>query len=64
MANRSDFDKATLPRSLKRIMALAHFDNEHDRGQWKRDMIMAHSYHKRFKNKKRELHVDTSESDG
>jgi hypothetical protein len=53
MANRSDFFSASLPRYLKRILALTKFENEHDRGAWKRDMIHAHSIHKAAKNKKR-----------
>jgi hypothetical protein len=52
MANRSDFDSATLPRYLKRIMALTHFDNEHNRGDWKRMFIEAHKIHKASKNKR------------
>ena len=53
MANRSDFDSATLPRYLKRIMALRPFKDNHERGEWKRAFIHAHAIHKAAKNKKR-----------
>mgnify|MGYP003334390377 CR=1 FL=1 len=54
MANRSDFDSATLPRYLKRIMALkTDFKDNHERGEWKRSFIKAHAIHKVYKNKKR-----------
>jgi len=53
MANRSDFDSATLPRYLKRIMALRTFKDNHERGEWKRAFIEAHAIHKAAKNKKR-----------
>jgi len=60
MAARSDFDRATLPRYLKRIMTLTKFNDAHERGEWKRDFIKAHADHKAFKNKKR---ADTSAGD-
>ena len=53
MANRSDFDSATLPKYLKRIMGLRTFKDNHERGEWKRAFIEAHAIHKAVKNKKR-----------
>jgi hypothetical protein len=53
MANRSDFDRATLPRYLKKIMGLTDFKDNHERGEWKRAFIEAHAIHKAAKNKKR-----------
>ena len=53
MANRSDFDSATLPKYLKRIMGLRTFKDNHERGEWKRAFIKAHAIHKAAKNKKR-----------
>ena len=53
MANRSDFDSATLPKYLKRIMGLRTFKDNHERGEWKRSFIHAHAIHKAVKNKKR-----------
>ena len=59
MANRSDFESATLPRTIKKQMALMSFKDSHERGEFKRMMIEAHARAKAFKNKKREF-VDTS----
>jgi hypothetical protein len=53
MANRSDFDSATLPRYLKRMMGMKDFKDSHERGAWKRAFIEAHAIHKAAKNKKR-----------
>jgi len=53
MAARSDFDSATLPRYLKKIMGLTDFKDNHERGAWKRAFIEAHAIHKAAKNKKR-----------
>jgi len=39
MAARSDFDSATLPRYLKRMMGLKDFKDSHERGAWKRAFI-------------------------
>lgn len=61
MANRSDFESATLPRSVKKRMALMDFKDGHERGEFKRMMIEAHARAKAFKAKKRD-YVDTSES--
>lgn len=60
MANRSDFERATLPRYLKKMMAIMDFKDEHERGAFKRDFIAAHANHKAFKNKKR-VFVDNEE---
>jgi hypothetical protein len=51
VANRSDFFSATLPRVLKRQLALQSFTDEHQRGEVKRLMIAAHAHEKRIKQK-------------
>ena len=61
MANRSDFDRATLPRYLKRIMGLRDFKDNHERGEWKRAFIHAHAIHKAAKNKKRMADLSVKE---
>ena len=46
MANRSDFLSATLPRSIKKMMALdGTIDSREQRMLW----VEAHKVHKRFK---------------
>lgn len=64
MANRSDFYSAYLPRYLKRIMTLTNFENEHERGAWKRAFIEAHNIHRAYKNKRQRMEgLAVTESD-
>jgi hypothetical protein len=56
MANRSDFFNAKLPRSLKRVLAMAETNgwvkDAHERGSLKRSLIGAHANHVGFKLKR------------
>ena len=56
MANRSDFFKAKLPRSLKRMLTMGQVDgwtgDQHARGDLRRSMIAAHANHVGFKLKR------------
>lgn len=62
MANRSDFFNAKLPRSIKRMLAMAQTygwsGDEHNRGDLKRRFIAAHANHVGFKLKRQAMHVD------
>lgn len=51
MANRSDFASATLPRHLKKMLALQPFANAHEYGETKRLWIAAHATAKRVKHR-------------
>lgn len=63
MANRSDVDNL-FPRQYKRQMALAEayglINNEHERGDFKRIMIGAHTSYRASKNVKRDIPAETS----
>lgn len=66
MANRSDFFSAKLPRSFKKLMAMGeiygYIKNSHERGQFKRMMIEAHSNHVGHKMRRNALETrDTTE---
>lgn len=52
MANRSDFSRATLPRQIKRMLALQPFDNAHQRGETIRLWIGAHKDHRAARNRR------------
>lgn len=56
MANRSDFLKAKLPRSLKKMLAMSETygwsGDEHQKGAIRRLFIEAHASHVRFKTKR------------
>jgi hypothetical protein len=56
MANRSDFFSAKLPRSIKRMMAMAETNgwvkDAHERGDLRRSFITAHAAHVGFKMKR------------
>ena len=50
MANRSDWS-STLPRQIKRMLALQPFKDAHERGEVIRAWIDAHAHAKRARNK-------------
>jgi hypothetical protein len=59
MANRSDFFNAKLPRQYKRILAMSEaygwINDSHERGDFKRSMIAAHTNHVAFKIKRQSM---------
>ena len=65
MANRSDFFSAKLPREFKKLMAMGeiygYIKNSHERGQFKRAMIEAHSNHVSYKMRRNALDVKDSD---
>lgn len=52
MANRSDFSNASLPRSIKRFLALHKFANAHERGEATRMWVEVHNHHRRVRNQR------------
>ena len=63
MANRSDFNSATLPRQIKRMLALQPFANAHEYGEVKRAWIAAHAHAKRSRNKMLAARTSVSKDD-
>lgn len=65
MANRSDFFTAKLPRSLKKMIALAemagHY-NSHEAGAVRRLFIKAHAHHVTAKTRRTDQPVDTGDA--
>lgn len=49
MANRSDFMRATLPRRIKKLLALQPFNDAHEYGAVKRLWVDAHAHAKNCK---------------
>jgi hypothetical protein len=62
MANRSDWN-STLPRHIKRMLALQPFKDAHERGEAVRAWIDAHAHAKRARNKMLSARTNVSRSD-
>lgn len=68
MANRSDFLKAKLPRSLKRMLAMSQTygwsGDAHNSGEIRRLFIDAHASHVGFKTRRQAADVPAATDEG
>lgn len=62
MANRSDYQRAVLPRSIKKFLILGKFKDEHDYGAMKRLFIEAHAINRNARNRRSALQTDSDSS--
>jgi hypothetical protein len=64
MANRSDFQRAVLPRQIKKFLLCGKFKDAHEYGSMKRLFIEAHSTNRTARNRRTTLQLETSGSEG
>ena len=62
MANRSDYQRAVLPRSIKKFLILGKFKDEHEHGAMKRLFIEAHAINRNARNRRSALQTDNDSS--
>jgi hypothetical protein len=62
MANRSDYQRAVLPRHIKKFLIMGNFDNAHEYGAMKRLFITAHAINRSAKNKRSALQTEGDSS--
>ena len=58
MANRSDFQRAVLPRQIKKYLLCGKFNDVHEYGSMKRLFITAHSINRSTRNRRSALQTD------
>ena len=63
MANRSDFNKAKLPRVLKRALTMGEVRgaDSHRAGELRKMFVQAHANHLAFKNRRNDQHYRDAE---
>lgn len=64
MANRSDYQRAVLPRSIKKFLLLGKFKDEHEHGAMKRLFIEAHAINRTARNRRSALQLESDPSSG
>ena len=62
MANRSDYQRAVLPRSIKKFLILGKFKDEHEHGAIKRMFIEAHAINRTARNRRSALQMESDTS--
>jgi hypothetical protein len=58
MANRSDYQRAALPRQIKKFLLCGKFSDVHEYGSMKRLFIEAHSINRNARNRRSALQTD------
>lgn len=58
MANRSDYQRAVLPRHIKKFLTLGKFKDAHEHGVVKRMFIEAHGINRNARNRRSALQTE------
>lgn len=62
MANRSDYQRAVLPRHIKKFLLLGKFKDAHEHGAMKRLFIEAHGINRTARNRRSAMQLGDNDS--